>query len=212
MKARAVAIATLLGVYAAAAASSCAASEYKTFVFAKGIAHFEFEYPASYRESSGYAVVEKGTYGVYFIRTKPRVPSGAFYPHFEVLIESATLDSPDARALMERELSQLDESDLLLERSTTRVAGIPAGLIAYVHQPYLTGSASPTPPVSVKPSSAWGVALAAAPSGTETRVTRKVFFDHKGLIWTITIDTEEGEADQAKTDFDHILQTLQILD
>lgn len=43
-------------------------------------------------------------------------------------------------------------------------------------------------------------------------VTREVYFDTKGLIWHLSLDSSETKVETAKTDFEHILGTFKIVD
>ena len=39
-----------------------------------------------------------------------------------------------------------------------------------------------------------------------------MFFDSNGLIWELTAKHEADMAEQAKADFDHVIQTFKILE
>ena len=53
-------------------------------------------------------------------------------------------------------------------------------------------------------------------AGTRTRavpvVNRELFFDAQDAVWQISIDSDAENADQAKLDYEHILETLRILE
>lgn len=49
-------------------------------------------------------------------------------------------------------------------------------------------------------------------SGPRIEVIREVRFDAKGYVWMIQIDSDSSTAEADKADFEHILETFQILD
>jgi len=74
----------------------------------------------------------------------------------------------------------------LLERSTATVAGIQAELIAYEVDGWFAGAA------------------------IEYRV--KVSFDHSGLHWDIDASADIDMADVVRADFNHVIETFEILE
>jgi len=80
-----------------------------------------------------------------------------------------------------------------LECSTITVAGALDEMIVYSHESELIPEA---------PSSSLEV----------MKVTRVVYFDYNDLIWKIEIDSDEDRAEEAEADFEHLLETFQILD
>jgi len=204
---------TILLLVPILALTSCRDKDgYKTFTLRDGYAHFYFEYPSSYKKSSAYADIEYRSTVVVFIRPEPRAQVNSTYTFFKVTVGGPTSESPNARTALERELSRLSEPEKLLERSAIIVAGLSAELIVYSHRPPTIASTPAAPDFFAVTSSVWGVASAAAPLEPEMKVTREAYFDYKGLIWNVAIDSDESEADQAKGDFEHILQTFKILD
>jgi hypothetical protein len=192
-------------VYALAAiAPGCDSSMegYRTLNFNK-VAHFSFEYPAHYEKYSAHATVENRTIYVGF---RDKVPSkGSTEGFIYIYVEGAGDTYPDAEAALEDTLSIFVEPDYydeddeeepkrLLERSTITVAGIPAELIVYSYgYDYVRDS----------PSDPWVILI---------RIAREVYFDYNGLIWKLAIESDEDRADVAEADFEHLLETFQILD
>jgi hypothetical protein len=43
-------------------------------------------------------------------------------------------------------------------------------------------------------------------------VSRYLFFDYRGMIWKVIVSSTTDVADQAKLDYEHIIQTFKILD
>jgi len=78
-----------------------------------------------------------------------------------------------------------------LERYPVSVSGVEGELIAYVVDWFL-----PVP----------------GDDGPLLKYVRAVYFDHNGLVWWIEAECELEMVDQVKADFEHILETFQILD
>ena len=175
---------------------SCNSSGYRTFTFNK-VAHFSFEYPAHYRKFAAHATVEDKT--IYIGFRDKIIPEGRTNGFIRVVVEGAGYRYPDAEAALEKTLLPFTEPEKyinpgnLLERSTITVAGVQAELIVYIREADLIPEA---------PASSLDI----------MKVTRVVYFDHNNLIWRIRIQSDEDRADQAKADFEHILETFKILD
>jgi hypothetical protein len=175
---------------------------YRTFTFNK-VAHFSFEYPAHYKKCSAHATAERKTI---YIGFRDKMPSkGSTDGFIYIYVEGAGDTYPDATAALEDTLSGFVEPDYhdedaeeepqrLLERSTITVAGIPAELVVYSYGYDLVWEES----------SGSAVIL--------LRIAREVYFDYDGLIWNIVIESDEDRADVAEADFEHLLETFQILD
>jgi hypothetical protein len=101
---------------------------------------------------------------------------------FAVNISRPAPEWPDAKGAVARIIS-LGNTIQVTEQSPITVAGISGELVVY-----LDSRMPNTPSV------------------------REVFFVFDGLLWNIGIYSDESEADQAKVDFDHILQTFKILE
>ncbi len=175
--------------------SGCDTSEYHTFSFThttgtdssysvRETVAFSFAYPSGYRKVMTYAKSNRAApVAVRFARA-----TGSFGrvrqtdTVFAVNIEWPGREWRDAKEAVDRAISGLDSLELVRERSAATVAGIPAEQVAY-HDPRMP----------------------------ETPEAREVFFDHDGRIWNILIYSETIGAEQAKLDFEHIVQTFKIL-
>jgi hypothetical protein len=175
---------------------------YRTFTFNK-VAHFSFEYPAHYKKTSAGAEVEDK---IIHIGLRDEVPSKGSTDGFIVIkVEGAGDTYPDATAALEDNLSGFVEPDYydedaeeepkrLLERSTITVAGISAELIVYSYgYDHIWDESSGSAVILL-------------------RIAREVYFDYDGLIWNLVIKSDEDRADVAEADFEHLLETFQILD
>jgi len=169
----------------------CNNSEYRTFTFKRGV-NFTFEYPSHYKMNSMRSYVEgKGAAGVTFFDKLSSKDS--IYGFIFVTIEDASEKYPNAKTAIEQIASNELKKDIL-ERSTVIINGIPGELIVYSHK--------------------LGVIEERLPyeSSKIIRINRTVYFDHSGLIWGIEIESDEDKAEQAKADFEHLLETFRILD
>jgi hypothetical protein len=107
-------------------------------------------------------------------------------------IIDASEEFPNAKATIEQIASKEFVKDIL-ERTTININGISGELVVYSSKVGLI----PEAPLE---------------SSEIVRINRTVCFDYGGLIWIIIIESDEDKADQAKADFEHILQTFKILD
>ena len=167
-------------------ATSCDSSMegYRTLTFNQ-VAHFSFEYPAHYEKYSAHATTEDKA--IYIGFRDKIVPEGRINGFIYIYVEGAGITYPDATAALEYEISQFVEPENLLECSNVTVTGISAELLVYSHEQEGT-------------------------IGDINRVTRGVYFDYNDLIWSIVIESDEDRADVAQADFEHLLETFQILD
>lgn len=101
---------------------------------------------------------------------------------FGVNISRLAPEWPDAKAAVARIIS-LGNTIQVTEQSLTTVAGISGELVVY-----LDSRMPNTPSI------------------------REVFFVFDGLLWNIFIYSDVSKADQAKADFNQILQTFKILE
>jgi uncharacterized protein YjbK len=133
----------------------------------------------------------KGAAGVTFFDKLSSKDS--IYGFIFVTIEDASEKYPNAKTAIEQIASNELKKDIL-ERSTVIINGIPGELIVYSHK--------------------LGVIEERLPyeSSKIIRINRTVYFDHSGLIWGIEIESDEDKAEQAKADFEHLLETFRILD
>ena len=195
-------IALVLTLVSATLGCDSSMEGYRAFTFNE-VAHFSFEYPAHYKKTSAGAEVEDK---IIHIGLRDEVPSeGSNAGFIGIKVEGAGITYPDATVALEHTLSIFVDSEpydedaeqapgRLLERSTLTVAGIPAELIVYSYgYDYVRDS----------PSDPWVLLL---------RIAREVYFDYNGLIWNIVIESDEDRAEVAKADFEHLLETFQILE
>ena len=119
-----------------------------------------------------------------------RVQNGERIPTvIDIFVDDVSSHYPNSGALLEERLSmfpRVKKGFKILERSSMKVSGIDGQQIAY----------SWTSP-SFEP---------------EVVVTREVYFDTKGLIWHLSLDSSETRAETAKADFEHMLGMFKIVD
>ena len=128
-----------------------------------------------------------------YLRSSEHAPIGIRFVHrqpdapskdtvFGLNISRLAPEWPDAKAAVARLISGLDDTKAT-EQSPITVAGISGELVVY-----LDSRMPDTPSV------------------------REVFFVFNGLLWNIFIYSDVSKADQAKADFEQILQTFKILE
>jgi hypothetical protein len=176
--------------------TGCSSNAFETFTLEEGIGHFTFEYPERYevekvetRSDLGYThVILSGSV------SNPE-KGGIDYTFIGVFIEETSAYFPSAEVTLETSLAEASQhlpDYQLLEQSTLSVAGVEGQQIVYY---YDRGVYYPEEPVQ-------------EPIPT---VMRKVYFDHSGLIWSISIRSNQAAAETAQADFEHLLETFQIL-
>ena len=169
---------------------SCNNEEYRLFTFKRGV-HFSFAYPSSYYVDSIYTYVKAKSVGGIDLIDKTShggIPDG--YGGIGVA-EAGNKYLPSAKEVIEEKASSSSVIEIL-ERSPIEVDGISADMLVYSHK---TGT------IVEKSPEYYNV----------LRISRIVCFDHNGLVWEVDIDSFDFKADQAKVDFDHMLQTFKIL-
>jgi hypothetical protein len=175
------------------ASISCNNSEYREYSFNRG-AKFSFEYPTHYKIFSIHTYIKsESTGGLYFIDKLPS--KGRPEGFIDIGLEDPNTHYSDAEGAVEYTQGSInaDFSANIIERSSIIILGRQAELIVYSHKSIIMPEAPPA-------------------SYNVTKITREVFFDHSGAIWRIIIDSDEERSDQAKSDFEHILQTFKILE
>ena len=178
----------------------CNTAEYRTFTFERGV-NFTFEYPSHYKINSIYSFVEGKSAGglIFFDKLSSKY---SLYGFIDVTIRDPSEKFPNAKTAIEQ--IALGEFDIytsgpgelirnILERTTINMNGISGELIVYSHR---VGFVETLPYESSK----------------IVRINRTLFFDHSGLLWSIAIESDEDKAEQAKADFEHLLETFQILE
>ena len=169
-------------------------TEYKTYTFfhqskpqphyqTAYTTHLSFEYPRDYRKEHTYT------------RSAPNAPVEVSFERggifdcsstdttFGFSVGTPTLEWRNAKTAVNRRLSLLGNSSVVHERSSTTINGLPAEIIVYTY-PEMRRNL------------------------TEAR---EVFFDFDNRIWNIFIYSDTSRAEQARMDFDHILETFKIL-
>ena len=123
-----------------------------------------------------------------YLKSNPEAPIGIRFalgvskdPVFGVDIAGLYSEKVDPQDAARISGSHTPEQEL--ERTSITVAGIPGELVAYSSTDFQN-----------------------APS-----VTREVFFSVNGVLWNIYIYSAPDKADEAKTDFEHIISTFKVL-
>ena len=188
-------IRVLLALLLLALTMGACTSEYKTYTFfhqskpqphyqTAYTTHFSFEYPRDYRRVSTYT------------RSAPNAPVSVRFAKggifscsgtgtdttFGFSVKTPTLERRNAKAAVDRTILGLGDSSLVYERGSITVDGLPAELLAY-HDPRMPDHLD----------------------------VRDVFFDFDHRIWHIFIYSDTSGAEQARMDFDHILESFKIL-
>ena len=174
---------------------------YELYSFEQGFAHFSFEKPKDYflPEENGIKIQDNDYEWLLFWRNLKLSPGIGYAQSINILIIKISPEHPNASAEVESTIAEKKRryhDFVLLERSFTSVDGIPAEQIVWS---FGAGSSS--------------TSLPKATVITPTLV-RDVYFEHDGFIWNIGVSSRplQNEAEQAKADFEHILQTFKILD
>ena len=116
------------------------------------------------------------------IRFSQRMPDGSTIT-LVLNISNKTSEVFDAHSAVERTISGLDDSNAVLERSNLNISNIPGELVVF------TDSRMPANPH-----------------------VREVFFENNNLVWDIGVYNNMENQFQAKSDFEHAIQTFQIPD
>jgi len=185
---------TLILIASSVIMMSCSRNEttgFKEFVVSEGLASFSFEYPAfcyvPYVDRSRephYTEVKTG--GV----IQPGVGGDE---HLFIRILQTGNSFENAEAMLEDNLARAEEHQdfQLLERSSVNISGIQGEQIIYSYFGY---------------HSTWE-------SEAETGTAYKAYFDYEGLIWRVVMLADEyAAAERARADFEHVLETFQVLD
>ncbi len=182
---------TLLLIASSAIMISCSCNDttgYKEFIVSEGLAPFSFEYPAVCREPRIDRSLEPhstvvDTSGV----IQPRV-NGAVFLIISVFQVSDSF--PNAQAMLDSELSRAEghREFQLLERSPVNMAGIQGERVIYSYFGFYYND-------------------------PETGTAYEAYFDSEGLIWEVVMLADEyAAAERARADFEHLLETFQILE
>jgi hypothetical protein len=197
---------TILMMVSSAMTMSCIGDKtikYKPFTVNEGLVHFTFEYPDFLRVPIVSSSLEPqstldpqsisvGTLGIIqpWWRVNGDVSNGFVY--LDITISTISDSFPNAKAMMDYSLSRSEELEefKLLKHSPVTIAGTNGEIIVYSY-----------------------FGLRSLGKSAETGTSYEAYFDLKGQIWKIWMIADEYTvAERAEADFDHVLQTLQILD
>jgi len=215
MKRVCVAFVIVIAIAAATTGCSCGFTEiesdgFRVLSVTRDHYSFSFEYSTFYqREGPDYITDGSTIPSIYIALGAPektrhltvpadesRTISVTYTPAVIEISIYAPRDSPTIpQSAIERIENDISDSSKwenfeLLERYPVTVSGVEGELIAFVIDWFL-------------------------PFGEEwpdLQYHRRFYFDFDGLIWTITAMSEMEMVDQVKADFEHILETFEILD
>ncbi len=168
--------------------TSCESSGYNKYTQRKGIAHFSFEYPESYEESSYYIDSDYTSISHARWQNDDWLESWFKVRVFEV----GWAGYLDATDLLEHNIQLGTEEDYqILERSSIIIAGIKGEKLisSYTPDTYESDLKEPT-----------------------LLINRKVYFDYNGFIWEISMISIEKVAEADEPGWEHLLETFRILD
>jgi hypothetical protein len=178
--------------------SSCQSTginSYKTFVMEEGMIHFSLEYPSSYIVDYLKPAEATGNHrDVDLFLVGPTSRSENNYTNIGIGAGPPDDYAQDAKSLSEKAERNAASWKYyeLLYRGEIIVSGVHAYRLDFQN-------------IDIVPA----IAVGDEPA---IEVTRRVDFDANGFIWTIFIDSPSSTAEADKVDFEHILQTFQILD
>jgi hypothetical protein len=169
--------------------------DYKSLVIKKGIVHFSFEYSRHFSLvkdiSETYThLMFDGPYYKY-PRSRTRIDISVYRAGDGILANKETLIQERLRIV------SAFPDYTLLARLGVGVAGVEGEQITYFYI-----DSMPTP----------GQAGHIPGDVPRPTISRNVYFEHQGLIWEIQMESNESNAEADKADFEHLLQTFEILD
>ncbi len=176
----------------ASAASGC--SSYSKYTLRNGAVKFSLEYPPSYLTPREYIDQSENPVGLGFdLRHSEEDPMRDAYIWVGVITPGEIF--PDYRTSMEFDL-RMDLSDQLaglVERSPITVDSARGEQVVY---PYT-----------------WLRVIEGSTELNKTAaITYAAYFEHNGFLWGIGVKSTAGRADEAKADFEHIVQSFRFLD
>jgi hypothetical protein len=211
-------VAAALGIAVAATGCSCGYTEIESdgvriLTVTRDHYSFSVEYSTFYqRKGPNYITDGRAIPSISIDLAAPQKTMPLLYPVNEDELETVTVtytpavigihiyaphDSPNfSQSAIERLENDISDSSKwenfeLLERYPVTVSGVEGELIAYVID--------------------WFLPFAEG-EGPKLQYHRAVYFDYNGLIWTIEATTEMEMVDQVKADFEHIIETFEILE
>ncbi|MDD5039162.1 MAG: hypothetical protein PHN78_07595 [Dehalococcoidales bacterium] len=179
--------------------------KYRLLTEVRGIAQFRFEYPASFGVT--YPTIKDNGTSIFFTR---RVIKGGWFDkslYFGVGKPSfwgMPSEQSDAKNALEADIARIEKAFKavdIIDNTTVSVDGIVASVIVIRYDWYSMWPSLPDAP------------LQGTPKGPNLiMIDRSVYFDYDGLVWVIKMGAYEKVADEAKVEFDHIIETFKILD
>ena len=169
---------------------------YKSFLWEKKSPHFTFEYPSDYRvDEANYSEIYQ-TGSVSLIGPHDtRIHVQYFVPD-ENEKDNFFRDAKSRVDYLLERIERFGDTDLL-EQSNVTISGIPGILLVTREIDYVRGIA--------------GIEKHITFTARPMDICREVDFDYNDQIWFITIDSIEVFAENDKPDFDHLIETFQIL-
>ena len=178
-------------------ASCTDVNSYKTYTLTEGTVHFSLEYRAYYKikevhpgDDTGYATKDL----MYFTLISPKIKESGDYTYIDVIASEPDNLTPDAKSAIERaeRLAATWKDYELINKEEITIDGVKAYRIDYQNQ-------------NIVPAIA-GV------GGPRISVYREVRFDANGFLWMIQMMSDSTTAEADKPDFEHIIQTFNILE
>jgi hypothetical protein len=200
----------LAAIMVFAGCSSSTGDHFDKITVKEKLAKFSFEYSDFYREIEGPSVSDKGAISVRLMapekhaqminpdpyNQKTSTVTVTYRPaYIDIFVYNAQFRNGTAAGDLDNGLNKIriSHDSKILEQSQITVAGIPATQVVYVSNSLLPMASGPEEEIPAE-------------------YFRWVIFDHNGLIWEIDAESETSLAEQVKEDFEHILQTFQILE
>ena len=171
--------------------NACLFSNYKEFTWEKTPAHFSFQYSRQYSVDT--SNIDSKFPTVWF--EKPRGQVDLLDIIFSVSLYQSTSTTTEELDKIFSGQKELYSDTQVIERSSITVDAEQAEQTVY----------------SYTFASIYGDGLLYKPA-LIPQIGRIVVFKHVGVVWSIEISSEEHNANSAKADLDHILQTFKILD
>ena len=178
-------------------ASCTDVNSYKTYTLTEGTVHFSLEYRAYYKikeghpgDDTGYATKDL----MYFTLISPKIKETRDYTYIKVIVDkpdSFASDAKEEAERAERMAAKWNDYELINKEEIT-IDGVKAYRLDYQNQ-------------NIVPAIA-GV------GGPRIAVYREVHFDANGFIWMIQMMSDSTTAEADKPDFEHIIQTFNILE
>jgi hypothetical protein len=185
----------------------CNQSGYQTFTAKNSLGQFYLEYPSVYREKDGPTLNLKDEYfTVSFLYPDKAYkmvnpdPNTQDTKTVTVYHEPALIHifisnrGSSAKTLFEDGLTRASRwaNFNLLERSTISISSIPAEYAHFVSSSLLPMRPAPGEEIPLK--HYW-----------------QAYFNYNDLVWRVELESEGEMAEQAKADFEHVIQTFKIL-